>query len=206
MLLYLRKPQIYNLVLALILSRTMKNFLLVLFLFSAGVTVGQPQLQEQKIADNISMLVPNELRLSSPTIQRTTSPALAIYLSSDGQTELTLNISQLRWTEADMELLSQFYKANILNLYDQVDLVQEGIESINDRDFIVFEFSGAIVDEANAFSGSSQRSDYTYILYTIVPEGVLIFRFTCPIGRMNYWKNAVSEMMKSITFSSGRRR
>lgn len=184
----------------------MKKYLTLLFLLSAAISFAQPQLITQEINDEISMLVPVELNRANPTMQRSTSPTLAMFITSDGKTDLAVNYAQLRWGEADPNLLSQFYKANILNLYDQVNMVDEGIREINGRAYIYFEFSGNIIDEPNAFSAEKKSSDYTYIMYTIQDNGILIFRFTSPARRMNYWRRPMAEVMKSIAFSQGKKR
>ncbi len=184
----------------------MKKYLSLLFLLSSAFSFAQPQLITQEIGDEISMLVPAELTRANPAMQRSTSPALAMFITTDGQTDLAVNYAQLRWGEADPKLLSQFYKANILNLYDQVNMLDEGIKEINGRAYIYFEFSGDIVDEPNAFAAERKSSDYTYIMYTIQDNGVLIFRFTSPASRMNYWRRPVAEVMQSITFSQGKKR
>lgn len=184
----------------------MKNYLTFLFGMMALGLFGQAQLEMQRIDEQISMLVPSSLKRVAPTMQRTTSPALATFITTDGRVDLGVNYAQLRWGEADSKLLSQFYKANILNLYDQVNMLSEGIQEINGREYIYFEFAGEIVDEPNAFSTARKQSDYTYIMYSIENDGVLIFRFTSPIQQMNQWRKPVAEVMQSITFSKKRKK
>jgi len=149
------------------------------------------------------MKVPLELKQEPPTLQRTTSTTLASFVSQDRRSDLSVNKSQLRWSEADEELLSQFYKANILNIYDQVDMIQEEIKAINGRKFIVFEFAGQVVDAPNAFKEAKRRSDYTYIQYAIVENGILIFRFTSSARMKNYWQSAIQEAMDSVEIIEG---
>ena len=176
----------------------MKSLLFSILFFRLLVSISQPLLILRELADNITMNVPLELKQEPPTLQRTTSSMLAIFVSQDRRSDLSVNKSQLRWSEADEELLSQFYKANILNIYDQVDMIQEEIREINGRTFIVFEFSGQILDEPNAFIEAKRRSDYTYIQYLIVEDGILIFRFTSSNRQKNYWQSAIREAMDSV--------
>lgn len=176
----------------------MKN-LVFLFLVVCSRLHAQPVLSDTQISETVLMKVPQELKSQPPTIQRTTSPALAVYVSTDQQTDLSVNKSQLRWAAADASLLSQFYKANILNLYDQVEMISEGIRNQGDKEFIYFEFSGQIIEEDNAFMAAKKRFDYTYIQYVIENDGVLIFRFTSPGARKSYWQAAVHEIMESVS-------
>lgn len=175
------------------------KFLLFSILFFVGLlSSAQLALVPRKITDEFSMKVPLDLRQEPPTFQRTTSITLATFMSQDRKSDLSVSKSQLRWSEADGELLGQFYKANILNLYDHVNMIQEGIKEINGREFIVFEFSGQIVDEPNVFQKAKQRSDYTYIQYAIVEDGIVIFRFTTGSRLKNYWQEAIRKSMNSV--------
>lgn len=183
----------------------MKKLVLLFFVVSIRLNA-QPVLVDQLIDETILFKVPQEMKAQPPTIQRTTSPALAIYTTPDQQTDLTINKSQLRWGMADASLLSQFYKANILNLYDQVEMISEGIREQDGNEYIYFEYVGQIVDEPNAFAAVKKTNDYTYIQYLIQEDGILIFRFTCPNFRRNYWQNSVHEIMENIEFKIAKRK
>jgi hypothetical protein len=197
-----------NLQIVLALNSLIYNMkkLVLLFLVVCSGLQAQPVLVDQLIVESFLLKVPQELKSQPPTMQRTTSPALAIFVSSDQQTDLSVNKSQLRWAAADASLLSQFYKANILNLYDQVDMINEGIREQDGKEFIYFEFLGQIIDEDNAFIAAKKRFDYTYIQYAIEADGVLIFRFTAPGFRKDYWQESVREIMESIAFNSAKRK
>jgi hypothetical protein len=178
-------------------------------LFIASLANAQsspPVLTPQVIADRIILNVPAELKEQPPTMQRGTSPALGIFVSTDQLTDLTVNKSSLRWSAADAVLLSQFYKANILNLYDQVDMIQEGIREVDGRQVIYFEYTGQIVDEPNAFVEAKKRFDYTYIQYVIEDDGVLIFRLSAPGIRQRYWQNAAREIMENVQIKEPKRK
>jgi hypothetical protein len=183
----------------------MKKLVLLFLVVYSGLQA-QPVVVDTEISETILMKVPQELKSYPPTIQRTTSPALAVFESNDHQTDLSVNKSQLRWAAADASLLSQFYKANILNLYDQVEMISEGIREQDGREFIYFEFTGQMIDEDNAFMAAKKRFDYTYIQYVIEADGVLIFRFTSPGFRKAYWQESVKEIMETVAFRNGKRK
>lgn len=180
--------------------------LALLFLVVCSGLQAQPVLVDQLITETILLKVPQELTLQQPTMQRNTSPALAIFESSDHQTDLSVNKSQLSWAASDAALLSQFYKANILNLYDQVEMFSEGIREQDGKEFIYFEFAGQIIEEDNAFMAAKKRFDYTYIQYLIQDDGVLIFRFTSPGFKKAYWQESVGEIMGSIAFKPSKKK
>ncbi len=184
----------------------MRNFLL---LYLAILVVGgyaQSPLSSKQLTDRITMKVPGELRNVAPTMQRNTSPTLAMFVSRDGETELALNKSQLRWSSSDIQLLQQFYKANILNLYDQVNMIDEGIREISGRQFIYFEYTAEIHSRPNAFKRQTRQSSYNFIQYTVDNDGVLIFRFNCKINRQPYWQDVIRKSMKSIEFVEKKRK
>ena len=180
-------------------------FTLLLSLLSLQ-SIGQIRLVEEEIVEGISMLVPIELSRTPQSNQRATSLSLAVFNSQDGRTDLGINKAQLKWSNTDIELLSRFYKANILNLYDHVTMHDEGIKEINGNKFIIFELSGTFVDEGNAFSGSKQNSDYTYLMYSVRKDGILIFRLTCPLNRRRYWQKTTREIMNSVTITEGKKK
>ena len=184
----------------------MKPLLFSILFFVGLLSFAQPMLTPREVTDEISMKVPLELNQEPPTLQRSTSTTLAMFISRDRRSDLSVNKSQLRWSEADEELLSQFYKANILNIYDQVDMIQEEIKEINGQKFIVFEFSGQVVDEPNAFKEAKRRSDYTYIQYAIVEDGILVFRFTTSGRLKNYWQEAIRKSMDSVEMKEGKKK
>ena len=183
----------------------MKSLFFSTLFFSLLFSQAQPVLIEREVTDEILMKIPLKLKQEPPTMQRSQSTTLANFVSDDRQSDLSVNRSELRWSQADEELLSQFYKANILNIYDQVEMIQEEIIAINGRKFIIFEFSGQVVDEPNAFKAAKRRSDYTYIQYAIVSDGILIFRFTSSSQMTNYWKESIREAMNSVEIKEAKR-
>ena len=180
----------------------MKSLLFSILFFGLLVCRAQPVLIPRDVTNEISMKVPLQLKQEPPTFQRFQSTTLANFISADRRSDLSVNKSALRWSQADEELLSQFYKANILNIYDQVEMIQEEIRTINGRKFIIFEFSGQVVDEPNAFKEAKRRSDYTYIQYTIVSDGILVFRFTSTAQMTDYWQDSIRASMNSVEKNS----
>lgn len=180
----------------------MKPFFYLFFLVTCLAGIGQPRLVKHEITEAISLLVPENLQRTPPVLQRSTSETLANFNSRDGQADLGINQAQLKWASDDLDLLNQFYKANILNLYDEVKMHEEGIKTIDGKKFLVFEFSGTLLDEGNAFAAPTSKSDYTYIMYHVNASGVLIFRFTSPMKQRSTWQKSVKEMMESVTIKT----
>jgi hypothetical protein len=176
--------------------------LLLLFGFHAGMA--QHFLVMKEITKEISMGVPFELKPEPASRLRTTSETLALFMTGDFKTDLSVTKFKQQWSHSDEELLYQFYKANILNLHDHVQMHEEGFREVNGKRFLVFEFTGTIVDKSNTFKEAKKVSAYNYVMYAIEGDGILAFRFTCPADRQSYWQKIVRESMASVKFAKSK--
>lgn len=160
------------------------------------------ELERIKVSNQISIKLPTTFVPMSPTdlASRYVSakPPLAMYTSQDQQIDIGINVTRNTWQSDDLAILKDFYKANIMNLFTEVDMIQETTQEIGGRTFIVFEFVSKVVDEENAFGGSASISKYTYIQYTVYKENVLLFNFTSPTRLKNQWQKTAKEIMESV--------
>jgi len=178
------------------------SILLVIMLFSIPI-FGQTSLKRTKVDKDISMKIPASfLPMSqSDLISRYNAyrKPLAMYTSDDRQIDLGINENSSPWAGEDLNILRDFYKANISNLFTEVNFVNDEIKMIGDRQFVVFEFTSKLSDESQTFGGgNSPISKYTYIMYTIRNNKVLLFNFSAPLRARNEWKDAAKEMMESV--------
>jgi len=177
----------------------MKRLLLLPFLvILCCPPILKAQKKEGRLSDGIQINIPEGLTAVTPSMQKSTSPVVALFMSEDGQAELGINQSSQRWGGNDLALSQRIYKANILNLYDQVEWLQEDVAQWEGRDYLVFEFIGTITGEVNAFRTKPSQKDYVFVMYHIIEEGVLIFRFSAPYGLMSRWQKPVTEAMRSV--------
>lgn len=160
---------------------------------------GQGPLSREKITDDISMKIPSDfIPLVESERNRkflSAKEPIALYSNSDRTVDLGINETSSRWSINDLVILKDFYKANILSLYTEVAFLQEGIITIDDRSFIAFEFNSKVVDERGL---GKPIAKYTYILYTIKEDRVLLFNFSAPFRYRQAWQPAAQEMMSSI--------
>lgn len=175
---------------------------LTLILIIISDSSGQISLERKKITKKISMEIPvdfvpmSEAELYTKYVSA--RKPIAMYTSPDHQVDLGVNENSSPWTGTDLELLKDFYKANIANLFTNVDFIQEDIREIGGRQFVIFEFVSKITDEESVFGNSSAISKYTYLQYTIRDNNVLLFNFTCPARLRARWQEAAKEMMESV--------
>lgn len=182
----------------------LKQLFITLFTLSLLSTSAQTQneLSKTKVTDKISMKVPMTFTPMNPSDLRnkylSSRAPIAMYTSPDQQIDLGINVTNNTWQSDDLEILKSFYKANIMNLFTEVNIIQETIQEIGERKFIVFEFVSRVTDQENTFGGNTAISKYTYIEYTIYGENVLLFNFTSPARVKSQWAETVKEMMESV--------
>lgn len=179
--------------------------ILLLLTFSHFATA-QISVTRQKVTKDISMEVPESFipMSQSELIGKYVSSRtpIAMYTSEDRNIDLGINETSSAWAGDDLPILQAFYKANIANLFTEVEFLQEEIREIGGRPFIVFEFISKITDEGSTFGGNSSISKYTYIQYTLRNNKVLLFNFTCPLRARPQWQETAQRMMESVRIKS----
>ena len=171
-----------------------------------GVSLVQAQipLERKKVTDEISMKVPGNFisMTDGERNQRYISyrTPIAMFTNIERTVDLGINVSGSTWDTGDLSVLKDFYKSNILNLYTEVDFIQEGIKTIGQRDYIVFEFQSKVYEE-NSFR-NEVIAKYTYIQYTLHQDKILLFHFTAPRQLKSDWEQPVSEIMESVRIKS----
>jgi hypothetical protein len=112
--------------------------------------------------------------------------------------DFSVNFSVSKWQSSDLELVQSFYKSNIANLFDNIEFLSESIEEINDRKYIVFEFTSSISEAQSVLRQGASIKKYYYIQYTLMQGSVLIFSFSTPQRIMNEWRSTAGEIMHTV--------
>ncbi|MEQ9423441.1 MAG: hypothetical protein RJQ09_03405 [Cyclobacteriaceae bacterium] len=155
-----------------------------------------------KPIDEISLKVPEsffsvpeeEMRYRNINFRR----PIALYTDANGDFDLTINQNPSRWRETDIEILKDFYKSNILSLYDDVVFTKEEVAEIRGRKYAVFEFISTTAGDESSFRNKGSVRKYTYIQYTVYNGTTLIFNFTSSARAKNQWSSVVPEIMESV--------
>lgn len=178
----------------------MKYFFLILFL--AGSLISAAQLRPVKISDHITVSLPEDFRpMTEQEINAKyvyTRRPMALYTDYGASVDFWVNRAKNQWTEGDLDILKDFYKANIASLYDEVDFSRESVEEINGRRFAVFEFSALIKPEEDAITNDKPLRTYNYIQYTIINSNSLVFSFSCPAQHKSKWVEIAPRIMQSV--------
>lgn len=176
-----------------------KLFLLIPLLF---ISLDQLKLIKVKVADDITISIPNDWRAMDDLDFRDRYPSvrapLAAYTNIDRTVDFSVNISATRWPDGNLEIASQFFKASLTNMFDKVTMVDEGIREVNKKSFIFFEFESRINGNKNQLGNADPVLKYTFQQYLIQPGRTLVFSFSCPRKDRQAWEKAARTMMNNI--------
>ena len=162
------------------------------------------KLTRVKISEDISIKVPEDFTplAEGQMLNRHVHfrQPLAFYTDPNNVVDLAFNQNPTRWREADLDILKDFYKSNILSLYDDVDFMREEVVDIRGKKFAVFEFVSAVKGDQNSIRNSGALKKYTYIQYTIFNGTTLVCNMTTPANVQSRWAPTAAEVMNSIAF------
>lgn len=174
-------------------------FLLIPLLF---ISFDQPKLIKIKVTDDITVSVPKgwkpmdglDFTERYPSIRA----PLAAFTNEERSVDFSVNISATRWPDANLEIASKFFKASLRNMFDRVEIINEGVREVNGRPFIFFEFESRINGNKNQLGNADPVLRYTYQQYLIQPQRTLVFSFNCTRRDRQAWEKAADAMMKNI--------
>ncbi|MEQ8810023.1 MAG: hypothetical protein RIE59_13205 [Imperialibacter sp.] len=161
------------------------------------------QLSPTKVTDYITVSLPsdfrpmNEQEINSKYVY--TRRPMALYTDYGVTVDFGINRGNNQWAQGDLTILKDFYKANISSLYDEVSFTKDAIETINGREFAVFEFVAIVKPEEDAITNESALRTYSYIQYTIVNNQTLVFTLSSPYQHIRKWKDLAPRIMQSVS-------
>ncbi|MFD2514680.1 hypothetical protein ACFSRY_12460 [Pontibacter locisalis] len=178
-------------------------FLVIILL--AGATLAQPKLKKFQISKEISVMLPKDFApLSDDEIAReypaTTKP-LAVYTSPDGQIDFSVTQKFTQFRSRDLEMLQEFYKANLMEKFTDIDFIRSEVVEIKGEDYIVFEFVSKLADERGV-TNLKPVQKYSIIQYLIKGNQIMIFTMHAPFMLKNDWQPTMREIMSSIKFKA----
>ncbi|PIB34553.1 hypothetical protein BFP72_03575 [Reichenbachiella sp. 5M10] len=164
-------------------------------------TPGQDLVKTQ-VTENITMPIPGEFRLMTDdeiaSKYFTTTKPLVLYTNPDLTIDLGVNKSVTQWAAKDLEIMVSFQKSNIYNLYDDIQMLSEGTQEINGRQFAHLEFISTVKPDADSFRQEGNIQKYTYMQYVIIGQSTLVFNFTAPIELKETWQSTAHEIMQGV--------
>lgn len=173
-------------------------FPVVLFFIAAD----KPKLTKVKVNDDITVSVPKDwLPMSEDDmIQRYPSvrAPLMAYTNAERVADFSVNVSATQWPDDNVELAKQFFKAGLVNTFDRVDMIEEGVHDVRGKKLIFFEFESRINGNRQQEGLKDPVLRYTYIQYFIEPGKAIVFSFNCPRRDRELWQETARAMMQDI--------
>ena len=123
---------------------------------------------------------------------------LAAYTDSEREADISVNISATQWPDADVVLAKSFFKASLLNMFDKVEIINEGVKTIRKKKYIYFEFTSRVNGNRRNESLREPVLKYCYIQYLIEPGRTLVFTFNCPKRMQQTWQPVAQKMMDTM--------
>jgi hypothetical protein len=174
---------------------------LLVFLYLFPIENGH-KLVKTKIAHDITISIPKELMVMTPDDIALRHPSvrkpIAAYSDEDRLIDFSIKTSATHWPDANIEMSQKFFKAGIYNLYDRVEMIDEGIREINKKEYIFFEFDSRINGDRRAIGDQEAILKYTYVLYLVEKGRTLVFTFTCPERMKEEWQETARAVMNSL--------
>jgi hypothetical protein len=180
--------------------------LVYLSIYLAFFNISSEKLKKVNVTENIIMQMPENFRLMTDDeiVDKyfTTTKPIALYTDPTVSVDLGVNISSTKWNAKDLEIMMSFQKSNIYSLYDEINIISEGVKDINGRNTGYIEFESVINSDPNSFSQKGGISKYTYIQYIIIGKTSLVFNFTSPIQMKSNWKEVAGLIMDSVEINT----
>ncbi|WP_296621771.1 hypothetical protein [Marivirga sp.] len=169
-------------------------------LFLMFFLVQEPALKKQKLTDYLSMEISTELQLM--TQQELSAKFLGAKIPDIAMTdeqsavEFTVTASPTFWQDGDVALLKEFYDSSIPPLFQEIDFSQKDLVNLNGKEFAAYQFEGKPDVEGNR----SAEQRYTYLLYTIHKNGLVVISFSCPPYLKSKWQPIAQKMFETTKF------
>ncbi len=182
----------------------LKKFVVLSFVLCLLSSAQSPiKLRQTRLSSDVSVGVPvvfremNEDEIASK--YRTVQRSLGLYTEQRGSADFGVTIKEIddtKWTENDLPMLENFYKANVMENYSQLRFLQQGRRVVNGKEVIFLEFVGQISSE-NAY-GNAITGRYHFMQYAILEGNIVVFNFNCPFRLRKKWQQTAQAIMDSI--------
>lgn len=165
-------------------------------------------LAEIQVTEDITMPVPVGFRpmTDDEIVSKyfSTQKPMALYTDESLLVDLGVNKSVTQWAAKDLEIMASFQKSNVFSLYDEVQVISEGMREVNGRQAAYLEFVSAVKPDENSIRDDGSIVKYTYIQYIIVGRHALVFNFTCPVQYQEEWQETAGKIMTGIKIKGKR--
>ncbi len=167
-----------------------------------ALPVDDPKLVKVKISDEISAMLPKDfvpmgdLDFSQryPSVRK----PIGAYTNPDHEVDFSVNISATSWPDTNLGMAQKFFKSGVMNMFDRVEILSEGIHEVNGKKLIYLEFESRVKGDQSALGTSEPILKYAYLEYLLEPSRTVVFSFNCPTRLKEDWQSTAHKIMKSI--------
>lgn len=156
--------------------------------------------KKTKLSEGVSASIPKDFRAMTDGEMKQKFPnfhkPVLMMTSPDEQVNFGYNISFNQWGR-NLKLLKDFMKANNSYYFKEIQYLQDTITTLDGRNFIVLEFVSYTQNKETDRELPPIRT-YSYMMYTVEDNRILVFNYTCPARYMDKWKQAAPHIMSSI--------
>lgn len=184
------------------MTSAFSGYLLAFLLVFSASAQNKARLVSVKIDKVLSMKVPeNFVALNDDQIaDKMIAPRkpLLAYSSPSGTTDITVSVGNSNknpWKDNDLKLMAEFQKANIMQLFTNVTMIQEKLVKVKGQSFAMFEFVSEVKEK-----GKSPLRKYHHLRYTIRKGNMLIISFICPESERALQESTARDVMDSVRF------
>ena len=160
------------------------------------------KLIKTKVNDRITVSVPEGWRpmdaLDFTQRYPSVRAPLAAFTDIDRLVDFSVNISATQWPDRDLPMAQKFFKASLTNMFDRVEMIEEGVHTVNKKELIFFEFQSRVNGNRQQEGFTDPVLKYTYIQYYLQADRTFVFSFNCPRRMKDQWQETAREMMNSI--------
>jgi len=179
-----------------------KLFLGLFMVLLVSLAADKPKLVKTKVNDAITVLVPQGWRPMDGMDFTERYPSvrapLAAYTDEQRLADFSVNISATQWPDKDLELAQKFFKSSLMNLFDKVEIISEGIRETGKKKVIYFEFTSRVNGNKRQEGLSDPVLRYSYVQYLLGSQRTVVFSFNCPRRIQQEWQETAREMMTGI--------
>jgi len=138
------------------------------------------------------VMTDGEMKLKYPNFHK----PIVMLTSEDDAADFGYNISFNQWGN-NLKLLKEFMKSNHTFYFKDIQYLQDTVIQQNGRNFIVLEFVSFTQNKETDRELAPIRT-YSYMMYTVEDNRILVFNYTCPARIMDKWRQAAPAIMSSI--------
>jgi hypothetical protein len=175
---------------------------LFLILLTIALPVDDPKLVKVKISNEITAMLPDDFvpmgdldfTQRYPSVRK----PIGAYTNPDHEVDFSVNISATSWPDTNLEMAQKFFKSGVMNMFDRVEILSEGIHEVNGKKLIYLEFESRMKGDRSTLGNTEPIMKYAYLEYLVEPSRTLVFSFNCPARLKEDWQKTAGKIMKSV--------